>query len=213
MQLPLADTFFGLNSSQLAIIIALAALLFSVTRWRKNMISKRRSEPPRREEPAPQNRAVQSPLTVHEIASEIHSLVSDLEETARRVTAQIDNRYTRLEQLLAEADEKILRLEAAIAPHPSPSGPARPSISPPSPPASPTVSDKPSAAVVEAQRTLSRLRAERGAPAPSDDPAYKPIYVLADRGKTAREIAQELSRHQGEIELILALRQRQNLAK
>jgi hypothetical protein len=55
---------------------------------------------------------------------------------------------------------------------------------------------------------VSRLRQERGAPAAAEDPAYRPIYQLADLGKTAREIAQELGRQPGEVELILALRGR-----
>ena len=68
---------------------------------------------------------------------------------------------------------------------------------------------RPATAVVsDAQQMLQRLRAERGAPAPADDPAYAPVYLLADQGKSPREIAKELNRQPGEIELILALRTR-----
>jgi hypothetical protein len=140
-----------------------------------------------------------NPLSVREVNGEIQALLADLEETSRRLTAQLDNRYTRLEQLLAEADERIRRLESLTSPDRAAA----------SPQLSPAAADVPAqAAVTEAQRTLSRLRQERGAPPATEDPAYAPIYALADRGKSSREIAQELGRQPGEIELILALRQR-----
>ena len=48
------------------------------------------------------------------------------------------------------------------------------------------------------------------APAPADVEAsgapYSDVYDLADRGQSPRQIAQELNRPDGEIELILALR-------
>jgi hypothetical protein len=41
---------------------------------------------------------------------------------------------------------------------------------------------------------------------PAEDSRHAEIYSLADQGRTARQIAQELNRPSGEIELILALR-------
>jgi hypothetical protein len=137
---------------------------------------------------------------VREVTAEVHALLSDLEETARRLTAQLDNRFTRLEQLLAEADEKIRWLEGTTGAR-APTGNGSPAWAAPLP--APTAS-----LLTEAQRTLARLRQERGAPPAAQDPAYQPIYGLADRGKSPREIAQELGRQPGEIELILALRNR-----
>lgn len=43
---------------------------------------------------------------------------------------------------------------------------------------------------------------------PPPDPRYVEIYSLADAGRSASEIAQQLSRPRGEVELILALRVR-----
>jgi hypothetical protein len=45
-------------------------------------------------------------------------------------------------------------------------------------------------------------------PPPSDrtDPRHERIYALADQGLSPRDIARELGRPTGEIELILALR-------
>jgi hypothetical protein len=44
------------------------------------------------------------------------------------------------------------------------------------------------------------------------DPRHGDIYEMADRGDSAHDIAQRLSRPHGEIELILALRGHQNAA-
>jgi DNA-binding NarL/FixJ family response regulator len=44
-------------------------------------------------------------------------------------------------------------------------------------------------------------------PPPAIDPRHAEVYVLADKGHTAHEIAQRLERLEGEIELILALRE------
>jgi DNA-binding NarL/FixJ family response regulator len=45
-------------------------------------------------------------------------------------------------------------------------------------------------------------------PAPAADPRHIEVYELADAGRSARQIAQQLGRPQGEIELILHLRPR-----
>ncbi|HEV8603736.1 MAG TPA: hypothetical protein VGQ99_00125 [Tepidisphaeraceae bacterium] len=53
------------------------------------------------------------------------------------------------------------------------------------------------------------VRAETPAdpsPPPSTDPRYTAIYDLADAGHSVQEIAQQLDRPRGEVELILALR-------
>ncbi len=186
--LPLAVDTGGITNVQVALLIAGGAIIYVVLRWRKNSVTRQNQQNQAADGYTPPN-----PLTVREVAAEIQALLADLEETSRRLTAQLDNRYTRLEQLLAEADEKIRRLEALT----SGNGAAVESTVSP---AVPVISD--------AQRTLARLRQERGAPPPGQDPAYEPIYTLADGGKSPRQIAQELGRQPGEIELILALRPR-----
>ena len=196
MQL-LADGFGGISSGQLALIIGVLALLWAILRWRRATVARQR-------QPV-EDRVVgkmANPLSVREVSTEIQALLADLEETSRRLTAQLDNRYTRLEQLMAEADEKIRRLETLTSKAEGRSGEG--GIEAGSTPARST----PDPLVTDAQRTLARLRQERGAPPAAQDPAYEPIYALADRGRSSREIAQELGRQPGEIELILALRQR-----
>jgi hypothetical protein len=217
MQDILANGFLGLSEAQIALLISGAALIFALRRWRRGVLRKNESEArvERQVDHHPMEirdgRAQHSALSVREMTAELSALLADLEETSRRVAAQIENRRTGLELLLKEADEKIKRLEALTRAAGSSGGtsvgqgvvPAR----------AETVERKPqvigaSSAMRDAAATLSRLRAERGAPTAAEDPAYRPIYVMADQGKTAREIAQELGRQPGEVELILALRGR-----
>jgi hypothetical protein len=195
----LADNLvFGMTPAQFALLVSGAAIIFVISRWRKNAMQRNRgpqTSETARFRPSPPASA----LNMREINTEVEALLAELEETSRRITSQLDNRFQRLELLLAEADEKIRKLEAL-------SGHAR-STSPSPMTATPSISAASTQVVLsEAQRTLARLRQERGAPAASEDPAYLPIYSLADRGKSSREIAQELGRQPGEIDLILALR-------
>jgi hypothetical protein len=196
MMWTLGDGFAGMSSGQMALLIAGGAIIFVIVHWRRNVV-RRKSQPAER-------MTVANPLSVREVTTEVEALLGELEETSRRLAAQLDNRYARLEQLLAEADERIRRLEELGAAKGHGENPQITQIAQMN-------SGKEGEArmvVSEAQRTLARLRAERGAPPAGEDPAYVPIYELADRGKTSREIAQELGRQPGEIELILALRQR-----
>ena len=186
----LADGPFGLTSAQLALLVSGVAIVFVLRRWRQKTV-KRVSTGPAEEHASP------SALSVREVTSEVHALLADLEETSRRLAAQLDNRFTRLEVLLAEADEKIKKLESLTGQTPA----ARPEIA-----KGKAEMGEERALLSDAQRTLARLREERGAPPAAHDPAYQPIYTLADGGKSSREIAQELGRQPGEIELILALR-------
>jgi len=202
---PLAFSFYGLTEVQVALLLSGVAMIFAIRRWRMIAVQKQRgragSTGPRKGSTgsgAMERAPMSNGLNVREVTAQIQSLLADVEETARRVAAQIDNRRVRLEQLLAEADEKIRRLEELTK---APTEPQRPA-----PPPLPNVN-----VMRDATQTLSRLRQERGAPPPNEDPAYAPIYQLADQGKSAREIGQALGRQPGEIELILALRGRQRV--
>jgi hypothetical protein len=177
------ESYWGFSPNQWVLMAGMAILLVTILRWR-TLVVKQQEKSKAAAPPA----VSPSALNVREVAAELQALLADLEETSRRLTAQLDNRHTRLEQLVAEADAKIAKLESLLKHG------AEAATSP-----GPTVA-------IEAQSALERLRQERSAPPPEVDPAYQPIYALADRGKSPREIAQELGRQPGEIELILALR-------
>jgi hypothetical protein len=114
-----------------------------------------------------------------EVERQMTELLVELEQMARQMTAQLDTRAKKLELLIKEADEKIALLQSA--------GPT-------------PFSEDARVAPTETAPGLPTI--------PTTDPRHVEIYDLADAGQSARQIAQQLSRPQGEIELILALRPR-----
>jgi hypothetical protein len=205
MHFPPAETptlIYGLHPATVAVLVSGVALVFAVRRWRISVLRKRRADGAggamKTTNRVMERATMGSSLNVREVTAEIQSLLAEVEDTARRVAAQIDNRRRALEQLIAEADEKIRKLETLTRQEA------------PLPPSANTMGTVGSVSR-EAAQTLSRLRQERGAPPANEDPAYAPIYQLADQGKSAREIGQALGRQPGEIELILALRGRQRV--
>lgn len=114
-----------------------------------------------------------------EVERQMTDLLVELEQMARQMTAQLDTRAGKLELLIKEADEKIALLQ----------GPGRASLAEP--------------------MAILPTDTAPGMPAVSAaDPRHVEVYDLADSGQSARQIAQQLGRPYGEIELILALRQR-----
>jgi DNA-binding NarL/FixJ family response regulator len=95
----------------------------------------------------------------------------------------LDTRAAKLDALIREADEKIAILAAlqrSISAMQAPLTPA----APPAPPAAPPPC------------------------AYEPDPRHVEVYTLADQGQSPSQIAGQLNRPNGEIELILALRPR-----
>lgn len=118
-----------------------------------------------------------------EVERQMTELLVELEKMARQMTAQLDTRAAKLELLIKEADDKIALFRALAQGAASPAeanGSTRPA------------------------RTLPSDVAP--GLAPSLDPRHLEVYELADDGLTARQIAQQLGRPHGEIELILAIR-------
>ena len=102
--------------------------------------------------------------------------------------AQLDTRSQKLEMLIQEADEKIAALERARA--------AGTSSSPSS------SRDEREAWTIQAEPARSEPETD------IIDPRHQQVYELADQGTAAADIARQLDRPRGEIELILALRPR-----
>lgn len=160
----------------------------------------RQAEPPRltaaeRLERDRQERATRRDLDV---------LATEIEDMARRVGEDLERKAARLERLLAEADHRIARLQAATE---RDAGHATPRHDPPSAgdPASPD------AASGSGPPRHAAPNLDGGArPALTDngmvDPLTRRVHDLSDRGRSAAEIAQALNEHVGKVELILALR-------
>ncbi len=116
------------------------------------------------------------------VERDMQNLLVELSEMSQQITAQIDTRAAKLDLLIREADEKIAELRAATD----------------------------GAAGVSAAREIDSYRLPTTSTAPTtsshDDPRHADVYNLADQGKSSPQIASELGRPSGEIELILALR-------
>ena len=122
------------------------------------------------------------------VEREMAGVLVEYEEMIRRMTAQLDTRATKLQLLIEEADAKLLQLKEATGRAVASPPPLRP------------------APVVQAEAEPGGDE-EEPADVETSGRAYADVYHLADRGQSPRQIAMELNRPDGEIELILALRQ------
>jgi hypothetical protein len=117
------------------------------------------------------------------VEREMNNLLVELSQMARQVTGQLDTRSAKLEVLMQQADQRIAELKRLSEPdRPAAGGDGN---------AAPAADGQP---------------AEPGKSAP--DPRHAEVYALADAGRSLTEIARQLDRPQGEVELILALRPR-----
>jgi hypothetical protein len=215
----LADTPADPNStsSWAAIVIALLTIIYIVF---IRPAKKKRDRDPLARQPTQtllaQQRSIERDMT---------ALLVEYEQMMRTMTAQIDMRTTKLDLLVREADEKIAALKAAAAA--THAQPTVPQTAPTAAPADvapvaklPAVGEtpiikEPEAPVSAANRAENLVREARELAEAADvdvsppaDPAdpHAQIYALADRGLNYRQIAHQLDRAYGEVELILALR-------
>jgi len=115
------------------------------------------------------------------VRDDLEALMVDLEQMARRLSAQLDAKTVQVEKATREADERIAQLRALKEQL------ARPGLG-----AAP-------AAVIDEQAYATA--------APSNaDPLTREVYALADQGRGPADIARQLNEHVGKVELILALR-------
>jgi hypothetical protein len=121
-----------------------------------------------------------SPSRERAVEHEMSNLLVELSQMTRQVSAQLDTRAAKLEALIAEADRKIARLESGCR-------------------------SQPVQGAGEAGGEASEQRPGNGH---ALDARYARIYAMAEAGQSARQIAGELDRPEGEVELILALRRR-----
>ncbi len=138
-----------------------------------------------------------------EIRDSMDKLLIRLEEYSREVNGQLDTKFVRLEQVIADADERIGRLQTVIAEHDQRLGrlvetrrqlrqTAR------------DADDASSPRAAEPEETVA-VSSSPDTKAPTDH-RYKNVYDLADAGSSPIDIAEQLCMPAGEIELILNLR-------
>jgi len=140
-----------------------------------------------------------------------------LHERAQQLAAVLDNKAARLEQLIADADERIAALaqvsnvkpaqptQSTSKAAPADAVPASSSEQPAQPlpkRRATTIETKPAtASPTDAQRP-----AKSAEPVKTPDPTTASVYQLADAGLSPVEIAQRMDEQIGKVELILALR-------
>lgn len=118
------------------------------------------------------------------LKQDMEELTVQLQQVARQINSQIDTRFAKLESCIADADQRIERLERLLRRAGGHEG------------VDVTVSDHPTSSPGQAaDRNSIRI-----------DPMHQEIYRLADEGKSSPEIARQLGRTTGEVELILNLR-------
>jgi len=144
-----------------------------------------------------------------------------MHETARDLSGQLDSKMGALGHLIREADRAAARLEAALeaARQPARRAPASKETGgqPPEPsdkfdplPRQPTDQAEAlkSAGVADHGRTLGGVTHGENKQRPSAERRYEEIYLMADYGFDATEIARRVGSPVGEVELILGLRRK-----
>lgn len=120
------------------------------------------------------------------VRDDMEQLLGELQELSRRINAQIDTKYAKLEAAIADADRRIEAMERLTR----------------------MASGRPGVDVTIADESPAHGEVEAEPPTPADAAAgrYAAVYELADAGKNPVEIARTLGRTPGEVELILSLR-------
>jgi len=112
------------------------------------------------------------------VHKDVTEVMLALQQLAREVNAQLDNRFTRLEKSIADADERIERLDRMVR-----RAGGEPTLD----------------AVVGDDEQASHE------PIPGGEPIRERVCALHGQGRAAGDIARALGRSVGEVELIIAL--------
>ena len=119
----------------------------------------------------------------HGMKGDIEELMVQLQELSRDISAQIDTRFTKLEASIQSADERIDTLQKLIR----------------------AAQSRPAVDLVADDDDQPQPSPNLPADPPVLDQMRSRILSLADLGKNPVEIAREIGRTPGEIELILSL--------
>ena len=155
-----------------------------------------------------------------DVRQSMDDLLTQLEEVSRRVNAQVETRFVKLETVIRDADDRIARLEllapSAKAPQhvsgiTSPAANDTESATKGSSDFQPGIAGVVSRATSSLPPSAANPVAESAAVPPASQPMSREerrrrIYELADAGTTPMTIADTLQVPLGEVELILSLR-------
>ncbi|QYU70881.1 hypothetical protein J4558_12555 [Leptolyngbya sp. 15MV] len=116
-------------------------------------------------------------------ATGLEQILAEARELLHLVGQRADAQADRLEQLIAQADQRLEHLESAL--HTS---------------ADHVIESKPT------ERSVSAAHNEDSVPSPAAESIVARIYEMANQGLAPIEIARRTGQHAGKVELILALR-------
>lgn len=140
------------------------------------------------------------------VRGDLEDLMVEIEQMAKRMSAQLDAKAIRLERLLDETDQRIAYLEQLQQRQSA----APDTASTPDAPDPLQTPDAPHAGVARHPAAAATQAPSFASPPPvddlQDDPLLSKVYQLADAGLDANAIAREIGDHVGKVELILALR-------
>ena len=120
---------------------------------------------------------------------DMQNVVVELSEMTRQMSSQLETRYLKLERLIHEADLKAAELQQTIDAIAAQAD----ALAPPSTPPPVSRSGRPTLRLVSDANDHTEER-------------WAEVYRLSDEGLSLVQIARQLGRPNGEIELILALR-------
>jgi hypothetical protein len=216
---PLAE--IPTNDRNFWLLVAMAGATIVLAIFRPSMRKKK--------DPLTRSPARNSLSQQRNVERQMESLLVELSDMARQITAQLDTRSAKLESLIQDADARITLLQNGMmeAREPveqrSPNDAGRDAIresgrdairEPVREPgrslpsgaramlesfSTPTTSSAQSAEAMAATMAVEPM---------PPNPQHAQVYALADLGTLAADIARQLNRPRGEVELILALRPR-----
>jgi hypothetical protein len=172
-----APSFFNQQDSKQWIVLGVGALATLYLLMRPRLKARR--------DPL-EHRPALSVSQQRQLERDMSNLMVEMLETARQMTAQLDTRAARLELLIQQADQRLAALKSGSSVAPGNHDAA--SDSPPS---------------LGQNTSLPGTTFEPETP---PDPRHAEVWDMADQGSSPHEIARQLNRPNGEIELILALR-------
>jgi len=124
-------------------------------------------------------------------------LLVQLEDASRRIGAQLDTKFAKLEAVIRDADERIARLEGIL-------GRREAKETPRTTPPEQRVASQTGPAPRESSRAGTPGEFERGGS--GGDSRCQRVYELLDAGVAPIRVAEQLGLPLGEVELIMKLR-------
>lgn len=166
MQEFLDKLFTAQNLVPLALgLVAVYLLMSSLRRKQMQQARSKKNSGPRKPEPAQSQQL--------RMRQNIESLLVELQELSRKISAEIDTRFARLETVIRDADRRIATLHRL-------------------------------------ERQFADKYGEKKNPASDNGNLHTVVYELTDAGLSPKEVARDLGKTVGEVELILNLRAKQS---